>query len=65
MTVGIPFGDPRHPYKQTTEVARRAGLKGKAASPWGKGTLVVSKRAAKIFEEHAQKVSEQNKEKGS
>lgn len=34
--IGVPFGDPRHPFKPCTETARRAGKKGKAKSPWAK-----------------------------
>ncbi len=35
---GVPFG-PSHPYRQTTEQARKAGKLGKAASPWRKFRL--------------------------
>lgn len=38
MPEGIPFGDPRHPWKQNSVDAKRASLKGRARSPWGKFT---------------------------
>jgi hypothetical protein len=31
---GIPFGDPRHPFRQTTEQARKAALCNKGKTPW-------------------------------
>lgn len=33
---GIPFGDPRHPYRQTTEMARKAAQANKGKTPWRK-----------------------------
>jgi hypothetical protein len=35
MTPARPFG-PGHPYKQTTEMARKAGKIAAKKSPWGK-----------------------------
>jgi hypothetical protein len=49
-TPGIPFGDPRHTFKQTTEVARKAAVKGKRASPWARSAMCSGARATKVFE---------------
>lgn len=35
MTPVRPFG-PGHPYRQTTEAARKAGKVARTKSPWGK-----------------------------
>jgi hypothetical protein len=44
---GIPFGDPRNPWRATTEHCRKAGKLGKVKSPWNKwapGLFSPSKR---------------------
>lgn len=51
--IGIPFGDPRHPYTQNSENARKAGKKGSASSPWRLHPMVVSKKADEIFASRA------------
>jgi hypothetical protein len=49
MTIGIPFGDPRHPFRQTTETATKAAKIARKVSPWGSGPMCSGKRAAEIF----------------
>ena len=49
MSIGIPFGDPRHPFEQTTETARKAAKVARKVSPWGRGPMCSGKRAAKII----------------
>lgn len=36
---GIPFGDPRHPWRQTTESARKAARANRGKTPWRKFRL--------------------------
>lgn len=43
-TPGIPFGDPRHPYRQTTEMATKAAQANKGKTPWRKGNWQLSKK---------------------
>lgn len=42
----MKFGDPNHPFRQTTETARKAGLAAKKKSPWGKGRVFNSRQSA-------------------
>lgn len=36
---GLPFG-PGHPYRQTTEMARKAGQANKGKTPWRNGSFL-------------------------
>lgn len=36
---GLPFG-PSHPYRQTTEMARKAGKSNKGKTPWRNGSFL-------------------------
>lgn len=46
------FG-PNHPFKQTTEAARKAGKAARKVSSWNRGPMILSDRARKIFEQNA------------
>jgi hypothetical protein len=48
----MKFGDPRNPYRQTTEVARKAAKAARKVSPWGRTPFVSSARARKVFEQN-------------
>lgn len=51
----ILFGNPLHPFKQTTETARKAAVKGKRASPWSKSAMCSGNRARTTFEANKRK----------
>ena len=46
---GLPFG-PSHPYRQTTEMARKAAQANKDTSPWRKGRMINSANTRRITE---------------